>query len=118
MQPDEKDAARLWDMLCYAEEIVQTVGGVPFELYLRDKNLRLATERRIEIIGEAARNVSRPFQAVHPEIPWQKITAQRHVLAHEYGEIKQELIYRVVAIHIPELIGKLRPLVPAPPKEG
>lgn len=115
MQPDVKDAARLWDMLSYAQEIVQSLTSISFEVYLRDRNLRLATERRIEIIGEAARNVSEAFQAAHPEIPWQKIVAQRHVLAHEYGEIKDELIYRVASVHVPELIANLRPLVPAPP---
>jgi len=115
MQPDPKDKAWLWDMLTYAREIVDTCGSVSFDEYLADKNLRLATERRIEMIGEAARNVSRTFQAAHAEIPWQKIVAQRHVLAHEYGEIKHELIYRVVTLHVPELIAKPLPLVPVPP---
>lgn len=117
MPPDEQDAARLWDMLEYAREIEQTVGGVTFEHYMGDKTLRLATERRIEIIGEAARNVSRPFQEVHAEIPWQKIVAQRHVLAHEYGEVRQEIIYRVATTHIRKLIAQLVPLIPPTPPE-
>lgn len=117
MQPEDADAAKLWDMLTYAREIVASLAGVPFERYVADKNLRLATERRIEIIGEAARRVSRPFQEAHGEIPWQKIVAQRHVLAHEYGEVKQEMIYRLTAVHIPALIKQLEPLVPSPPGE-
>lgn len=112
MQPDERDAARLWDMLQYAREVVETAGAVTFNAYMKDKTLRMATERRIEIIGEAARNVSRPFQAAYPDIPWQKIAAQRHVLAHEYGDIKQEVVFRVVKTHLPELIRMLEPLVP------
>ena len=116
MRPDEGDPARLWDMLIHAREIVQTIQGKPFVEYLRDKNLRLATERRIEIIGEAARRVSREFQASQPEIPWQKIVALRHVLAHEYGEVKQEVIFRVATVRIPELIAQLEPLIPSPPE--
>jgi uncharacterized protein with HEPN domain len=81
---------------------------------LADKTLRLATERRIEIIGEAARNVSREFTLAHPEIPWQKIIAMRQVLAHEYGEVKHDTVFRVVTLHIPELISRLQPLVPSP----
>ena len=114
MRPDDRDAARLWDMLTYAQEIRATLTGVPFVSYVADKTLRLATERRIEIIGEAARNVSRAFQEAHPEIPWQKVVAMRHVLAHEYGEVKQETVFRVVTLHIPEMIGRLRLLVPPP----
>jgi uncharacterized protein with HEPN domain len=112
MRPDEQDQARLWDMLTYAVGIADTLKGVTFIALEQDKNLRLATERRIEIIGEAARNVSREFQEAHPEIPWQKIVAMRHVLAHEYGEIKHEIIYRITATHIPDLIEKLNLLVP------
>jgi len=107
MRPEERDAALLWDMLTYAREVTETAGAIDFESYMQDKTLRLATERRLEIIGEAARGVSRAFQDSHPEIPWRKIIAQRHVLAHEYGEIRQETIYRVVTEHIPQLIEHL-----------
>ena len=115
MRPEPHDTARLWDMLTHAQEIQQTAGAVPFEHYVRDKTLRMATERRLEIIGEAARNVSRPFQAAHAEIPWQKIVAMRHILAHEYGELKQETVHRIAAQHIPALVAQLIPLVPPAP---
>jgi len=117
MRPDDLDAGRLWDMLSYAREIVGTLRGKNFDDYLRDKNLRLATERRIEIIGEAARHVSAPFQAAHPDIPWPKVVAMRHILAHEYGEVKQEIVFRIAMVHIPDLIGRLELLVPTPPPE-
>ena len=77
----------------------------------------LAVERHVEIIGEAAGKVSKPFQNAHPEIPWRRIIAQSHVLAHEYGEVKHELMWKVVAVHVPRLINALEPLVPSPPPE-
>jgi uncharacterized protein with HEPN domain len=116
MRSDERDAAALWDMSAYAQELVDTLGRIPFAAYLADKNLRLATERRLEIIGEAARGVSKEFRAAHPEIPWDKIIGLRHVLAHEYGEIKQEVLFRIATTHVPELISQLRPLIPPPPE--
>lgn len=72
-------------------------------------------ERQIEIIGEAARHVSKPFRDAHPEIVWKGITGQRHVLAHEYGEILDERVWRVATVHVPTLIEQLRPLIPPPP---
>ncbi|MBI5723136.1 MAG: DUF86 domain-containing protein [Planctomycetes bacterium] len=117
MLPDEFDAARLWDMLAYAREIAQTLGGRSFQEYLGDKNLRLATERRIEIIGEAANNVSSAFQDSNPSIPWKKIVALRHILAHEYGEVKQDVVFRIATVHIPGLISSLEKLVPELPEE-
>ena len=72
---------------------------------------------QIEIIGEAANRVSRGFRAAHPEIPWQQIVAQRNILAHEYGEIDDSLVWRVATDRIPELISYLKPIVPPLPSE-
>jgi len=80
MQPDEMDAARLWDMLTYARGVERAMHGRKFEAYIADDNLRLAVERRLEIIGEAARNVSPAFRAAHSEIPWRRIIGLRNVL--------------------------------------
>jgi len=44
----------------------------------------MAVERAVEIIGEAARNITEYFKQVHPEIPWAGIIGQRNVLAHKY----------------------------------
>ena len=45
--------------------------------YLNEAVLESAVERKLEIIGEAARKLSAAFQQSHPEIPWSKITGQR-----------------------------------------
>jgi len=82
MQPDERDAGYLLDMLRHARGAAQTVAGRTFEQYVTDENLRLAVERRIEIIGEAAGRVSPACREAHPEIPWRKIIAQRNILGH------------------------------------
>jgi len=79
--------------------------------------LQAAVERKIEIIGEAARNISATFQQEHPEIPWRGIISQRHFLAHEYGEVLQEKLWRVATGRIPELIALLTPLLPPPPAD-
>src|SRR5436189_4854427 len=101
MPPDESDVARLWEMLDAARKVVELTTGMTFEQYLEEWSKRWSIERAIEIVGEAARQVSRDCQDAHPEIPWRKIVAQRHVLAHEYGRINHELIWRVVTVHVP-----------------
>jgi uncharacterized protein with HEPN domain len=116
--PPKTDSACLWDMLEAARTVLSMTAGVTYEQYLSNRMMQLAVERAIEIIGEAARNVSEEFQQAHPNIPWRPIVAQRHVLAHEYGAIEQERIWRVVTVHIPELIALLRPLLPPDPGAG
>jgi uncharacterized protein with HEPN domain len=107
-----RDAAFLLDMLAAARAAQSFVAGRSFEQYLKDLMFRSAVERQIEIVGEAARGVSDEFKAAHAEIPWRPIMAQRHRLAHEYGEINDELIWRVATIHIPQLIQQIEPLAP------
>jgi len=77
MRPDDRDAGYIWDMLDAARSVRDFTNGVTQEDYLRDRKLQLAIERALEIIGEAARLVSADFKALHPEVPWPQIIAQR-----------------------------------------
>ena len=113
--PPKGDAAYLWDMLDAARTVTTLTTGSDFAAYSSNRMMQLAVERTIEIIGEAARKVSKEFQQAHSEIPWHPIIVQRHVLAHDYGSILQDRIWRVVTVHIPELIRLLEPLVQAFP---
>ncbi len=117
MQPEAKDAAYLWDMLDAACAVQEFVASRSFSDYLADRMLRGAVERHLEIVGEAANRVSRTFREAHPQIPWQRIVAQRNVLAHEYGEIEHALVWRVATIRIPELIQRLQKLLPPLPPQ-
>ena len=118
MQPARSDDGYLWDMLTAAEAVVCFVQGRTLSDDLADLLLRSDVERQVEILGEAARRVSSGFRDAHPEIPWRPIQAQRHVLAHDYGEIKHDRLWRVATEHIPQLIVTLKPLVPTPPSDA
>lgn len=115
MQPDERDAAYLWDMLAAGREVVDFTRDVTIEAYLQDRMRQRAVERSVEIIGEAAHFLSDGFRAAHPEIPWRPIIAQRHILAHEYGEILQDRLWRVATVHLPALLEQIAPLLPPLP---
>ena len=111
MQPDQRDVAYLWDMLDAAQMVEQLSSGMDFTQYSNDRRTQLAVERSLEIIGEAAGKVLASFRNAHPEIQWRQIIGQRNVLIHEYGEIKQERIWKVVRENIPLLIEQLKPFV-------
>jgi uncharacterized protein with HEPN domain len=116
MLPENKDAALLWDMHKAASEIVQFVKGANYARFQSDKMLRYAIERQILVIGEAAKNVSAAFKSSCPQIPWTAIVGQRNILAHEYGDVLVERVWRVATVFVPELIEMLTPLVPKPPE--
>jgi uncharacterized protein with HEPN domain len=111
------DAALMFDMIRYGRKAVEIVGSRTLAEFEADEVLRLAIERLIEIVGEAARDVSDATKAATPHIPWKLIVIQRNILAHDYGEIIPEKIWRVATQHIPELISQLEPLLPPAPAD-
>jgi uncharacterized protein with HEPN domain len=111
MPPDERDLAYLWDMLYYCQAITVEAAGQSFSHYCADENFRLAIERRIEIVGEAAARVSSATRDQYAHVPWRAIIAQRNVLAHAYGEIDDQRVWNVVVMHIPQLVEWLKSIV-------
>ena len=80
---------------------------------LRDMldKLVLAIVRLVEIIGEAAGNVSKEFQAAHSEIPWAVIVGMRNRLAHAYFDVDLDQVWDTVKDDLPLLIVRLEKVV-------
>jgi uncharacterized protein with HEPN domain len=73
MPAEKDDRAYLWDMLTAARAVIDFVRGRTLDEYISDLMLRSAVERQVEIIGEAARRVSKEFQEAHAGIPWRPV---------------------------------------------
>ena len=117
MRRDKGDPAYLYDMLQAARDVVRFAAGKSKDDYDADDLLRAALERKVEIIGEAARGVSKALREATPQVAWHPIMATRHILAHEYDIVDQAAIWRAVSEHVPALIGLLEPLLPPPPPD-
>ena len=109
------DADRFRHMLDYARRAVRVLGDLELSDYVADETRMLALERAVEIVGEAAHRTSDPFKAVHPDLPWRKMSGMRHVLAHGYAGIDHAIVFRVVHDELPPLIAALERLLEGPP---
>ncbi len=71
--------------------------------FLASVELQDQVIRRIEIIGEAVKNLPENLITNHPEIKWREIAGMRDVLIHRYFEVDLELTWQVVQRDIPKL---------------
>jgi uncharacterized protein with HEPN domain len=99
-------------MLLAAKELSKYTQGVTLEEFERNRLLQHAVIRLIEIVGEAARNISTEFKAAHAEIPWSEIVSMRNRLVHEYFRVASDKVWEVVNKDVPALVALIEPLVP------
>jgi uncharacterized protein with HEPN domain len=101
MPPTVED--RLRDILEAIAEIQAMLAGCNLDLFTADKMRRMATERYLEIICEAARRVTDDVKQDAPEIAWQRMTDFGNQLRHGYHAIDVEIVWDIVQLHLPAL---------------
>jgi uncharacterized protein with HEPN domain len=107
-----RDLVYVGHMLDMARKAVEKTAGLSRQSYDGDENLRLALTHIVQVIGEAARHVSRNFSTEHPEIAWAEIVGMRHKVVHDYLGVDEDIVWQVVTDDLPTLVSLLEPLVP------
>ncbi|HVF74850.1 MAG TPA: HepT-like ribonuclease domain-containing protein [Acidimicrobiales bacterium] len=102
------DDERVADILEAAAEVGALVASGREE-WDRDRTRRLAVERLLEIIGEAARALSDEGRARYGEVPWPDVVGLRTVLAHHYHRVDPNQVWTIATIEVPRLVRHLAP---------
>ncbi len=112
MPASDRDYASLWDMVQSIKLIQAFVAPLSYKEYLQSRRDQMAVERGLEILGEAARRVSEPFQQAHPEIDWRNTIGLRNIIAHRYEQVQQDRLWAIVTVDLNRLLAQLEPLLP------
>ena len=75
------------------EKNIHEMSGVKF---FSSTTIQDAVVRRLEIIGEAVKNLPAETKSKHPEIPWKQISGMRDVLIHEYAGVSLKRVWKVI----------------------
>lgn len=107
MKGEMGDEQRLAHIKEAISEIEDYVKNADFEVFLKNSMLRFASIKQIEIIGEAAKNISEKTKAKYPHIEWRQIAGLRNILVHEYFGVDTKLIWQIIKTDIPQLKANL-----------
>ena len=102
-----ENIVRLRHMLDAAQKAIEFTRGCSSNDFEKDDKLTLSVVRLLEILGEAAKNVSEQYKNEHLEIPWRQIAGTRDKLIHGYFDVDLDIVWKIVLEDLPPLVTQL-----------
>jgi uncharacterized protein with HEPN domain len=102
-----KEMDYIKDMLEAAGKAAIYCKDLNYEEFSNDIKTQDAVIRNIEILGEAAKKVSKNIRDIYPEIPWKNITGMRDKLIHDYFGVNIDIVWDVIKNDFPGLIDRI-----------
>lgn len=106
------------DLTLFLEDILESINLI--EKYTENmsssefsKRLKVqdAVARRIEIIGEAVKNLPLSFRNKYPDIPWKDIAGMRDILVHAYFGVEINKIWNIIKQKLPSLKQQIQEIL-------
>jgi uncharacterized protein with HEPN domain/predicted nucleotidyltransferase len=98
------------DSRLYVQDILESILKIEEYTYnlsqnefLQDSQAQDAVIRRLEIIGEATKNLPRNLRLEYPDIPWQRMAGMRDILIHGYFRADLNRVWEVIEQDLPDL---------------
>ena len=93
----------LRDIFAAMVAIQEFIQEMDFETFVSDDKTASAVLRKLEIIGEATKNVSEEIRREYPQVPWRQMAGMRDRLIHSYFGVDYLLVWETVKSQIPLL---------------
>ena len=90
-------------ILDYIGKIERYLQGYDLEKFKNNEEKIDSVVRNVEIIGEAANNLTRDFRSKNPQIEWREIINTRNRIIHGYAIVDLEIIWNVTQEDLPIL---------------
>ncbi|MEK6895338.1 MAG: DUF86 domain-containing protein [Nanoarchaeota archaeon] len=88
-------------------DIEESVKGFTKDQFIKNKDVKEANIRRIELIGEAAKNISNTIKRKYNQIQWTKIIGTRDKVIHHYFGVNLDIIWEIIKKDLPDLKDKI-----------
>jgi uncharacterized protein with HEPN domain len=101
------DDIRLRHLVAAAEKAVSYAAEHSREDLDTDELLRLALTKLVEIVGEAAKQISDRTRDEYPDVPWSAAARMRDRLVHHYFDINLDVLWSTVTEDLPTLLEQV-----------
>lgn len=91
------------DILDAIYKIDEFIGNMDYGEFIQDDKTSTAVVKKIEIIGEAIKNIPKDVKVEYKTIPWKDIVGMRNKITHNYFKIDYEIVWNVVKEKLPAL---------------
>jgi uncharacterized protein with HEPN domain len=92
----------------FVEDILESIvwiekftANMDFEQFLADEKTRTAVVKKLEILGEATKNIPKSVRDKSRNLPWADMARMRDKLSHEYFGVRYDIVWKVVKEKLP-----------------
>jgi len=103
-----KSSLYIADIIDAIEKIEEFVGTMNFEDFINDDKTSSAVIRKLEIIGEAVKQLPSEIRKRFENIPWSAMAKTRDKIIHFYHGVDYEIIWEIIKNELPPLKLKLK----------
>ncbi|MDO5844464.1 MAG: DUF86 domain-containing protein [Methanocorpusculum sp.] len=104
---NNNDRILLSHILVQCDKILKITSRISYTVFLEDTIYQDALIRPLEIIGEAAGQLSEEFKSEHDDIPVSTMKGLRNILVHQYFAVDLRSVWNIAMNDVPILHKQL-----------
>jgi len=93
----------LKDILAAIESIESFIAGMNLDTFQIDDKTNSAVMRKLEIIGEAVKQIPDEMRQEYSQIPWKEMAGMRDKLIHFYFGVDYDLVWKAITERLPNI---------------
>ncbi len=91
------------DILDAIKAVEKFIENLSYKEFLKDEKTKSAVVWKIQVIGEATKNIPKSVRDNYEELPWKFMARIRDKIAHFYFGIDYKIVWQVASEKLPEI---------------